>query len=703
MIRFLARMAMAISLFMTAAAAAAAATVAPVELKPGVPILVRSDAPKAVLLAVADLQRDLEKVLGARSPVIHGLDEAPGVSAIMVLDAGAESSDLHLPAIAGREAHGIHVAAKAGRSHVVLEGSDMRGAIYAIYSFSDEFLGVPPLWFWCDWVPTKQASVSIPGDTAKVFSPPDVRWRAWLNNDTDFLTPWRMRSAANDAAIFETILRLKYNTYEVESIADFSPKASRYAAKPDAAKAHDRGLVLTGHHFSACGGTVRDWERFWKGEGKAVPTLSVNATDALEAFWGYHIEVAKRNGLEMVWTISFRGERDIPFWETFSDAPQDMKARADIINAMLRREVALLKKITGDPAPPLRVTFYNEGTTLLTAGLLNPPAEPTLIWNFVSARRDHFPPEVLFDPNVPHDRQLGYYFNFQFTSTGSHLAAAEGPWKLASNYRTVAKLSPSGLTFTVVNAGNIREHLAELSANADMLWRFANFDGQRFFEKFSARYYGRDVAAEAAQLYRDYYLAYWTQKKPDLPGFERQYLFQDERYARAAEMLLKDMAKGVSRPNPLDGHPLDNADKGSVGYFRVELADGDRDQVDALLRGTTEAGARFAAVYAKAQAMLARVAPQGRDFFQDNLAARAQIMTQVNAMLHELTLAYRAQGKSKDRVDHLQRTVQALGGLKSGLDALSVKQLKGWYAGEHLFGIANLQKLVAEQIAHESS
>ncbi len=175
-------------------------------------------------------------------------------------------------------------------------------------------------------------------------------------------------------------------------------------------------------------------------------------------------------------------------------------------------------------------------------------------------------------------RQLGYYLNFQFTFTGSHLAPAEGPWKMAANYRMVEAAGTEPLAFTVVNAGNNREHLAELTANAEMMWRFKGFDADRFLRSFCARYFGADHSG----LYRDYYQAFWRQKQPDIAGFDRQYIFQDMRYARAAEMLLKVMAANIKRPNPLEGHPLDNPNTGSVGYFRVEPQPGDANQIDAL-------------------------------------------------------------------------------------------------------------------------
>ena len=54
--------------------------------------------------------------------------------------------------------------------------------------------------------------------------------------------------------------------------------------------------------------------------------------------------------------------------------------------------------------------------------------------------------------NKNQSRKNLYYMNLQFTSTGAHLAPAEGPWKMEANYRYVNTRGP--LTFSVVNAGN---------------------------------------------------------------------------------------------------------------------------------------------------------------------------------------------------------------------------------------------------------
>ena len=67
---------------------------------------------------------------------------------------------------------------------------------------------------------------------------------------------------------------------------------------------------------------------------------------------------------------------------------------------------------------------------------------------------------------------------------------------------------------------------------------FEEYRTGAFLRDFCAQYFGPANAERTAVLYRDFYNSYWMQKKPDLPGFDRQYVFQDMRYARALEQIL---------------------------------------------------------------------------------------------------------------------------------------------------------------------
>jgi len=655
-----------------------------VRLDPGVPIVVAADESPPVRRAALDLQRDLRKVLGAESPVIDSLPPGPA-PAIVILGSGATWDVLRDASVTGREAHAVF-----GRNgKVVLEGTDTRGTIYAIYTLSERYLGVPPLWFWSSWQPVHQESIEVP-EAGVRFPAPYVRWRAWFPNDEDLLSPWRSRSQENYEAFLETMLRLKMNTLEGEMMDRGSFERS-YQVGRQFRLARDRGLAVTGHHMRIFGSNYDHWELYWqKIAHEDVPKLAIANRAALEEFWRYHIETGVRERLEMIWLIGFRGDRDIPFWQTFPDAPAGDRERARVIQNMMTGEVSLLKKVTGLEAPVMRVTLYNENSDFFAQGLLKPPDEPSLICTFVAARRDHFPAADVRGYSNDALRPLGYYLNFQFTSSGAHLASAEGPWKMERNFRMVNAISRRPLEFSVVNAGNIREFLLELSANARMLWDFQGYRSDEFLNDFASVYFGAEHSQRIAALYRDFYRSYWTQRRADLPGFDRQYVFQDMRYARAMEQILPLIPQGRNL-DPLNEYRMDK----NGGYFRIVPGDnGTNSQIEAILKGTDGSIARLRAVITKADAEMAALPRSRRQFLNDNLVVQAKFMLHLNESLHAVAQAMLAMPDRRAASQYLAVAAHALTDMHAALREAEHDRFSGWYDGERLFGIASLAERI---------
>jgi hypothetical protein len=675
-----------------AAGAQAQSTAAPVvQLRAGAPIYLSDSEPEPVRRAVKDLQRDLKSVLGEDSPVVSRLDSRPAAPCGIVIAGTADDfSPLRDPSVSGRESHAVFTRGR----NVVLQGADGRGAIYAIYTFSERFLGVPPLWFWSSWRPVGKQSVEVGPGNALRFPSPYVRWRAWFPNDEDLLAPWRARSPENYEAFLETMLRLKMNTLEGEMM-DRASFDHPYQAGRQFGLARDRGLAVTGHHMRIFGSNYDHWDLYWRKIRKQKPPkLTIANTAALEEFWRYHVETGIREKLEMIWLIGFRGDRDVPFWQTFQDAPATDAERARVIQEMMAREVALLKKVTSDPAPVMRVTLYNENSDFFAQGLLHPPDEPTLIRTFVAARRDHFPAPDVRGYRNDERRPIGYYFNFQFTSSGAHLAQAEGPWKMERNYRMVNAISGRPLEFSVVNAGNIREFLLELSANARMMWDFEGYRTGTFLTDFCAEYFERAKAERVAALYRAFYDSYWTQKKPDLPGFDRQYVFQDMRYARAMEQLLAQQPKGRDL-NPLNEFRMDR----NGGYFRIVPQDcGAKSQIEALLNGTATSAAELGRVVAGADAELSSMRPGQRGFFNDNLRVQARFMLNLNEALHSVAQAMEVLPDKREAVASLEAAVRAISAMRETLREAEHDKFAGWYDGDRLFGVGSLLKRAQDAI-----
>ena len=73
------------------------------------------------------------------------------------------------------------------RQAVILTGSDVRGTIYAIYEFSQRFLGVDPLYWWTDNPPARRDRVTVPADFILEPPSPTFHYRGWFINDEDLL------------------------------------------------------------------------------------------------------------------------------------------------------------------------------------------------------------------------------------------------------------------------------------------------------------------------------------------------------------------------------------------------------------------------------------------------------------------------------------------------------------------------------------
>ena len=572
----------------------------------------------------------------------------------------------------GFESHRLVV--DSASKTLYLHGYDPRGTIYAIYTFSDQFLGVPPLWFFSSWQPHQMKEVVIPAATNIFFRSPQVRYRSWLPNDTDLLSAWRRATNTSDEFWFEAMLRLKLNTVEGYTTISYPNEMTNHA------KSVARfGLALTSHHVNPLNSSLGSgWESYWKRVRQMEPPeLLVKNEKELIEFYRHAIETVHKSGIENVWLISFRGTGDKPFWIDFKDAPESEKDKAEVINRMLNIQYNLIKEITGEKNPYVRITFYDELSDLLAKGDLKPPTGENVIWTYVAARRDHFPNEDLVQFDSSRGVKLGYYMNLQFTSTGSHLAQGEGPWKMEANYRYVNSKSP--LLFSVVNAGNFREFLLSLSANAALLWDYQAYSTDKFLLEFCERYFGKEHATEAARIYRNFFYAYWQQRRSTFPGMERQYIFQDLRYATA----FRRIGEKFFQPE-VDPFVETGFERVAGRTFNIVPEDCQAEtKIDALLAGMEQSAKKFGAVVAEAEKLKNRLPEEYRTFFNDNLIVQAKYMTHLSRSLHQFVVSYKNQATNRALAVEAMRG--AIDELKTAQAALSEAEhgvFAHWYDGD---------------------
>lgn len=140
-------------------ASAAAPTQNIVLAKDGFTIVVSPGEAPAVMLAVEALRRDFLNVLGFEPAVQTTLPSSASEPALMIVNRqtwAVPALDLPRKPLEGFESHRVYADARARR--VYLEGADTRGTIYAIYTFSEHLLGVPPLHYWSSWRPLKSGT-----------------------------------------------------------------------------------------------------------------------------------------------------------------------------------------------------------------------------------------------------------------------------------------------------------------------------------------------------------------------------------------------------------------------------------------------------------------------------------------------------------------------------------------------------------------
>lgn len=628
-----------------------------------------------IKVAVNSLLRDFNKVMGFSPNLCNRLDTNK-INLVILTEPNLNLYTHHAYALDDFESHRIDVDATS--KCIYLLGKDMRGAIYATYTFSEKFLGVPPLWYFCSWNPERKDSLLVPYDYCYYQKSPQVRFRAWFPNDTDLLTQWRTLSNNNNELWLETMLRLKLNTVELEATVTYP----NHKLNTQVELLRKYGLILTSHHHVALNNNFLNWDGYWlKVRHRNPPKLLLSNEKEMIEFWRYSVETVVQSGVENLWQISFRGKNDQPFWIAFSDAPKTDEERAKVINKMLRIQLNLIKEITGDIRPYVRMTFYDELSDLLAKGYLQPPTGENMLWTFVAARRDHYPNIDLVRFDNSQKVKLGYYFNLQFTSTGAHLAPAEGPWKMEANYRYANSKAP--LFFSVVNAGNIREFVLSMSANALMMWNIESYDTDRFLTEYCSTYFGKQYSKEISGLYRDYFYAYWQPKQSDFPNMERQYIFQDLRYARVFEQIAECFSKGEYLANPLH----------EIGYERMPRRsfriDGES-QVDSLLAGMITTVVRFQNVKERCSYMIRKLPRSKQVFFRDNLYAPCQYMFELSQAMKNYILAYKNIGHKTICRRYLRRAISSLEYARDALYKTQEGVFASWYQGDKKNGKFNL-------------
>ena len=382
-----------------------------------------------------------------------------------------------------------------------LTGSDTRGCIYALYQFSRRILGVDPLWYFNDALPARQQVIPIP-DGLYLRSRPCFRYRGWFINDEDILngffsnqTDDGVMSPEGFAHILEALLRLGGNMLVPGSFAMPDEKVRQQMAA--------RGVVSNDHHVTPLGLNMYRWP-------EDVPFSYSHGKEQLEQYWQTCVDTLK--GYEQVWTVSFRGKNDHPYWQEDPYAPETDEGRAAEVEAAIQTQIRLIRK--ADPNAEIAFNMYHEQADFYRRGLLHIPEGIIRVW----------PGRGCFDADAALRTEPGDGIYYHLTGAASNrYTDMKSPEVI---FRTLSDMWQAKATaFCLFNVSNLRHLAISCAAGMDFLW-YADMlapdpgeSARRWLAEYLSRHYG--PAAEAVgKLYERFYALPVFHPLPDEYAFD---------------------------------------------------------------------------------------------------------------------------------------------------------------------------------------
>ncbi|UZO79648.1 glycosyl hydrolase 115 family protein [Aquimarina sp. ERC-38] len=399
-------------------------------------------------------------------------------------------------------------------------GSDELGLVHAIYTFSEEYLGIDPFIYFTDLMPTIEESITIKIGviTSKPYT---FKHRAFFVNDEDLITGFRMEKQEYGfnmefmEKFYETMLRLKL-TGTIPSTLVFSDEAHLKLAS-------DMGLYICQN----AGEVVGSVPLFWP---KNIPYSWSTHKEYFIEFWTKAIE--RQAGKNVIWNLGFRGLLDHAFWDDdpniSDDSPDTDKAR--VINEAIATQYELVKKITGNPNPLVSGYLWGHVGGLYRKGLIKFPENTILL--FADTGYGVFPDRT-FEIAKKGTTKKGIYQHVSYHNRKSHLRINTIHPNVL--HREISKAIDHNMTeMGVLNMSNMKEKIFGIHQVVNYFTDFKKYknypSGNYYFDWYVDQKY-QSKSTNLKQSYKDFFSNQFDLGDPERkPG--------DEWYSYYVEMML---------------------------------------------------------------------------------------------------------------------------------------------------------------------
>jgi hypothetical protein len=669
----------------------------PITLDSSITIVESADEPGPVRRATEDLLSDFTKVFGQGPARANQLEDS-GPIAILIAEHSKVHPGINCATPTGPESFAFSVLRVPGSQplkHVVcLTGADMRGTIYAIYQFSQSYLGVDPMYLWTDKEPERRTSIELPADFTHVYPSPVFRYRGFFPNDEDQLTGWIPAGKGERTGIslkvwdnvYETILRLKGNMV-VPGTWIFPDDAQVHAAT-------ERGLIVNQHHAIPLGVNVARWPR-------DVPYNFSTHPEILERAWTNAVAAYKPDE-EILWSVGLRGLSD----SSYASLDPSVRDNDPLLGQRISDAIAVQMKIVRAKYPNAQFVtdLWQEGARLMEEGYLKIPPEVALVW------ADTGYGDMQDGGKVAAGH--GAYFHVAMMNSQSNQLSEMVPVSVIQS--ELGRYIKAGATsYFLVNTSDIRPVAMTTRAVMDIAWggvpSESSDDG--FYKQWATEEFGAKSADALAAVYKEYFAAPSLRAPFGPPGLTsagnappppplsnvKRFNGDQHYHTEIRRLILDDLSEHQVAAVPSQSPkwtpprvlPALDADTRAAQLKR------DIDECEA-------AQPRWDAAWNHAQAAESLVDPDRRDYYQAAVLTMITINRESNWALLLVARALKddAAGDEEKARTETGEALQALDSIQQSMAAAEYGKWKNWYRGDWLTGVYRTRELVQAYADH---
>ena len=650
--------------------------------------------------ATEDLRNDFAKVFGRRPKVVSSLDDA-GPVAILIAERDHVPAGVPCSTTPNVEAFAFSIVNAPGaksRRVVCLTGADMRGTIYAIYQFSQQVLGVDPMYLWTDQEPQRRTSITLPANFTHVFPSPVFRYRGFFTNDEDLLTGWRPPAKGVQSGIslktwdmvFETILRLKGNMV-VPGTWIFPDDAQVHAAAA-------RGLIINQHHAIPLGVNVARWP-------KGVPYNFSTHPEILQQAWKNAV-AEYQPGDEILWSVGLRGLSD----QSYAALDPSVRNNDPLLGKRISEAIADQIKIVRAKYPNAQFVtdLWQEGARLMREGYLKIPPEVTKVWadtgyGDMQDGGDLAPGEGM------------YIHTAMMNGAANQLSEMVPVSVLQEEFGRYIKAGAT--SYMLVNTSDIRPVVMTTEEVMNLAWggmpkATADADGA-YYRQWATKEFGAKSADAMEKIYKEYFAApalrrpfHFPQRltsagilPPRLANYSKVPIEDGDNFyhTQARMLILQTLSQGqviaIPSQSPKWTQPrvMPSPD---AAMFKEELQNDIQD--------CSAAQPRWDKVWQDAVAAEPLVEPSRRQYYQAAVLTMITINRESNRMLLEVARSlqdYDA-GNTPKAETEANAALEALAAIRKSMDLAEYGQWKNWYRGDWLTGVYRTHELVQDYANH---